>query len=517
MAVARPRLMPVDERFAGPWLEPPTPEVEEAFALLQGRLRAFEPTVGTEERTVIAAHLENFAEDTLRRHAHDLPALEERWLYFLLALRWPRVHVVVVTSLPVQEEIVDYYLALIPQAEYPRARLTLLSVDDDSPRPLARKILERPEVLTRLRFALAGREEGAFIMPFNVGELERELALTLGAPIYGIDHRYAACGTKSGARRLFGELGVPHPVGEHDLYESSKIVAALARLRKRRPHIEAAVLKLNDGFYGEGNQILRLRDLAPPGTADERAELDVRLRSLPRSYLAEFAEAGGVAEEMIGGEIRSPSVQLRTLPGGKPLIISTHDQVLGGTGGQTFVGCHFPAEPVYAVAIMAEAGKVGDHLARAGAIGRLGVDFVVARGDDGWQPYAVEINLREGGTSHPWGTLWLLTQGSLDADGVYRTASGERKCYFATDALSNPAYRDVGLGEFLYASAANGVGYDTKTQTGAVYHMLSALETQGRIGVVAIGNSPEEADEIYLRVVNLLDGLSRSSTASPTH
>jgi hypothetical protein len=485
-------------------------EVEPAFAKLQGRLRAFEPTAGTEERTVIAAHLENFAEDVLRRHADDLPVLEERWLYFLLALRWPRARVVVVTSRPVQEQIVEYYLGLIPEAEDPSARMTLLSVDDDSARPLAEKILERPKVLERLRSALAGRELGAFIMPFNVRELERELALTLGVPIYGVDHRYAAYGTKSGARRLFGELGVPHPAGERDLHKSTAIAAALARLRAQNPTLEAAVLKLNDAFYGEGNQIVRLRDLPRPGTADEGAELDLRLRSLPRSYLAEFAAGGGVAEEMIAGEIRSPSVQLRMLPGGQPLIVSTHDQVLGGPGGQTFVGCHFPADPAYAATIMAEARKVGDHLGRAGAIGRLGVDFVVARRDRGWQPYAVEINLREGGTSHPWGTLWLLTQGSLGTDGIYRTAAGARKCYFATDALSNPAYRQVRLAEFLRASAANGVGYDAQTQTGAVYHMLSALETQGRLGVVAIGNSPEETDDIYLRVVRLLDGLGGS-------
>jgi hypothetical protein len=209
-------------------------DVEAAFTTLQNRLRAFEPTAGSEDRTVIAAHLENFAADVLRRHAHDLPVLEERWLYFLLALRWPRVRVVLVTSLPVPKLIVDYYLGLIPEAQEPRARLTLLSVDDDSPRPLAQKILERPELLARLRSALAGREQGAFIMPFNVRELERELALTLAVPVYGIDHRYAEYGTKSGARRLFGELGVPHPAGEHDLHERAAIAAALARLRERR-------------------------------------------------------------------------------------------------------------------------------------------------------------------------------------------------------------------------------------------------------------------------------------------
>ena len=69
---------------------------------------------------------------------------------------------------------------------------------------------------------------------------------------------------------------------------------------------------------------------------------------------------------MISGEIRSPSVQLRILPGGKPLVISTHDQVLGGAAGQTFVGCTFPADPEYAALVVHEARKVGQYVALQG-------------------------------------------------------------------------------------------------------------------------------------------------------
>ena len=67
-------------------------------------------------------------------------------------------------------------------------------------------------------------------------------------------------------------------------------------------------------------------------------------------------------------------------------------------------------------------------------VGRFGIDFVVARCDGGWVPNAVEINLREGGTSHPYGALWLLTDGSLDEDKTtFRTPSGQAKYYFAID------------------------------------------------------------------------------------
>lgn len=159
--------------------------------------------------------------------------------------------------------------------------------------------------------------------------------------------------------------------------------------------------------------IIALRDLPLAGTREEQAAIDVRLRALPSSYLEKLGD-GGIVEELIAGEIRSPSVQMRIPPGGDPVVVSTHDQVLGGELGQTFVACRFPAEREYAAATVREARKVGASLAAEGVVGRFGIDFVDVTGD--WVPNAVEINLREGGTSHPYGALWLLTDGSLDED-----------------------------------------------------------------------------------------------------
>jgi hypothetical protein len=337
------------------------------------------------------------------------------------------VRLVVVTCLPVRGEPVDYYLGLIPEAEDARARIDLLSPEDASPRPLAQKILERPDLLARLRELVSDRR-GVFIMPFNVRDAERDLALALGVPIYGVDHRFARHGLKTGCRRLFESAGVSHPLGESGLRSAAELADALMAMRQARPGLKAAVVKLDDAVYGEGNLVIVLRDLPPPGTAEEAAAIDVRLRSLPSSYLEKLGE-GGVVEELIAGEIRSPSVQMRILPGGQPVVLSTHDQVLGGELGQTFVACRFPADRGYAAAIVREAHKVGAYLAAEGVVGRFGIDFVVARREGGWAPYAVEVNLREGGTSHPYGALWLLTDGSLDESKTsFRTPSGQEKC-----------------------------------------------------------------------------------------
>ena len=77
--------------------------------------------------------------------------------------------------------------------------------------------------------------------------------------------------------------------------------------------------------------------------------------------------------------MRSPSVQLRVTPTGDVELLSTHDQVLGGPSGQSYLGCRFPADFAYAVAISAEAKIIGARLAREGVIGRFAIDFVSVR------------------------------------------------------------------------------------------------------------------------------------------
>ena len=70
-------------------------------------------------------------------------AFEERFLFLLLLLRQPRLRMIYVTSMPIKPSIVEYYLALLPGVipSHAMARLTLVSVDDSSPRPLSEKLL----------------------------------------------------------------------------------------------------------------------------------------------------------------------------------------------------------------------------------------------------------------------------------------------------------------------------------------------------------------------------------------
>jgi len=451
-------------------------------------------------------------------------AMEERALFQVLLLRQPRLRMVYVTSSPVSEEILEYYLGLLPGVipSHARARLTMVSVGDATPGPLSAKLLARPRLLRHIRECIPNPTRSHLIF-YNVTDLERDVALSLGIPLYGPDPRLAALGSKSGCRRTFEELGVRCPVGAEDLRTVDDIVTAVRGMRHTRPSLQEAIVKLNDGVSGSGNAMLDLRDLPEPGAADEPSSISERLADLrPESdtitvpdFLAAFERGGGIVEERIlGRTLTSPSVQMRAAPDGTVELLSTHDQLLGGPTGQAYLGCVFPADPAYAGLITEPAMTIGRHLAGLGVLGRFAVDFVVVQDESGtWTPYAIELNLRKGGTTHPFLTLQFLTNGRYDGEtGTYITAGGVPKYLVATDHLEDERLRALSVADLFDVVATRGLHFDQSNEQGIVFHMISCLTECGRIGMTAVGDSPEAAWELYQRAQALL--LAEAEVAS---
>lgn len=446
---------------------------------------------------------------------------EERFLFLLMLLRQPRLRMVYVTSMPIAPEIVEYYLALLPGVipSHARSRLSLVAVHDASPRSLSEKLLERPHLMARIAALIPNRAR-SHLVPYNTTELERDVALSLGIPMYGADPRLAPLGSKTGCRRMFADAGIPHPLGEENLRTVDDMTDAVVGMRAERPTMDSVIVKLNEGVSGEGNALVHLSGLPSPGSPDERAAVRERLLAMeleslttPRDvYLAKFEEGAGIVEErIVGQEVRSPSVQLRVLPGGAVELLSTHDQLLGGASGQSYLGCTFPAAPEYAKAITQHAETIGRVLADRGALGRFAIDFVVVRDSGGaWTPYAIELNLRKGGTTHPFLTLQFLTDGRYDpATSLFLTPRGHEKHLVATDHLESGLLRGLALSDLFDIVARHGLHFDQSRQVGIVFHMISCLTEHGRIGLTAVGDSPAEARRRYGEAESILLGEAR--------
>ena len=440
---------------------------------------------------------------------------EERLLFLLIRLRNPQARMVYVTSQPIHPLILEYYFQLLAgiPASHARSRLTLLCCNDASPRSLTEKILERPRLIQRIRYGIPDPSR-AFMTVFNATPLERRLAVLLGIPLNGVDPELACLGTKSGSRKLFREAGVPLPDGAEDIHSRSDLVDALVELRRRRPEIHRAVVKLDESFSGEGNAIFRY----PPGdrAALDRAVSRLRLcaadQTLP-SYLAELDTMGGIVEEFLEfDESASPSAQLRIDPRGEVVLLSTHDQLLGGPSGQVYQGCRFPAAEPYRRTIQEAALRVGRVLASRGVVSRFGVDFFAGRrdGSDEWEVFALEINLRIGGTTHPFLALQFLTGGRLDPEtGVFVSPGGLAKHYRSTDNLTSEAYRGLCPEDLIDITTVNRLHYNHGSETGVLFHMIGALSQYGKVGLTAIGNSAEQADKIYADALAVLDRETR--------
>ncbi|MBD2137412.1 carboxylate-amine ligase [Anabaena sp. FACHB-1237] len=446
---------------------------------------------------------------------------EERLLFSLIRLRNPRTRLIYITSMPLHPSIIDYYLQLLPGIPFSHARqrLLLLSTYDNSLKPLSQKILERPRLLARIKKAV--RLDKAFMVCYNSTLWEAELSLKLNIPLYAAAPDLQIWGTKSGSRQIFLESGVPHPDGSKLVHNSSDLAVEAAELWERQPTLKRIVVKLNEGFSGEGNAILDLQpiqEFAPGNTSHEQR---IKVISDRFHYLRfqatketwdnfsqRIPELGAIVESFIEGEIKfSPSVQGRITPNKEVEILSTHDQILGGPDGQIYMGCSFPADEKYRVQLQEIGLKVGKKLAEKGTLERFGVDFVtVDQGNGNWDIQAIEINLRKGGTTHPFMTLKLLTNGKYDlSTGLFYSKHQKPKYYIATDNLQKDNYRGLLPNDLMDIIAHYRLHFDSGTETGTVFHLMGCLSQFGKLGLTSIGDSPQQAEDIYNTVIAVLD------------
>lgn len=448
---------------------------------------------------------------------------EERMLFTLMLLRHPRAHLVYVTSQPLHPAMIDYMIALVRgiPAAHVRERLSLLSTYDASPRPLTDKVLERPRLIQRIREHI--RPERAHLTCFTVSHRERSLAVRLGIPLYGVDPGLLELGTKSGSRRAFRAAGVAMPSGVEDVRDERQVAEAVADLWEEDPGLSRVVVKHDHGFSGEGNAVLSLDAMTEvrPGSAERASRVARVIEQLPEmrfaaedqtwpSFLAILGTLGGVVEAFVEGRSkRSPSVQLRINPRRELEAMSTHDQLLGGTDGQTYAGCIFPADPAYRRAIEEDALRVGEALVREGVVGRSAVDFIAVEREDQpgrWDHYAIEINLRITGTTHPLMLMRMLNDGQYDREsGLYLTKRGDARFYVSTDTLTAPRYKGLLVDDLLDIAAVHGLHYQPWTDSGVVFHMTGALSQFGKLGITAIGESSEAAQKWFDATRDALD------------
>jgi hypothetical protein len=144
-------------------------------------------------------------------------------------------------------------------------------------------------------------------------------------------------------------------------------------------------------------------------------------------------------------------------------------------------------------------------MAAKGVIGRFAIDFVSVKEDNIWKHYAIEINLRKGGTTHPYLMLQLLTNGKYDyKSGMYKMPNGQTRYYRATDALVFDHFKKLTPVDLIDVTICNNLHFDVSTQEGVMFHLIGAIAQHGKLGILSIAASHQRAEEIYNKATELL-------------
>ena len=280
--------------------------------------------------------------------------------------------------------------------------------------------------------------------PVHDYALERDLALPLGIPLYGADPRLLPLGTKTGCRRLFAEDGRPAPAR----------VRGRSRPRRRRRRAGSRCERRGPARQTRSSS----STTASPGRATRSSSCaGCRRRDRPSERAVPSTIARGPWRfehpETLWSATSAASRGRRHRRGARRAASSsaapacscasrrwarsscsrrTTSCWAGRAARATSAAASRPTSATPR-AITAGGGQDRATGSRAeGVLGRFAVDFVVVRDARGaWTPYAIELNLRKGGTTHPFLTLQFLTDGTYDpvtaaVHGAERTREAPR-------------------------------------------------------------------------------------------
>ena len=221
------------------------------------------------------------------------------------------------------------------------------------------------------------------------------------------------------------------------------------RAARARPS-RTAIVKLNEGVAGRGNALVDLREPAGARRA-RRAGRAAPARASAMAfehpdtaldaYLAQLAQDGGIVEERVAGaESAARACSCGSRRSARSSCSRRTTSCWAARAARRYLGCRFPADFGYARAITREAAKIGAAARRRRACSAASRSTSSSCADAAarWTPYAIELNLRKGGTTHPFLTLQFLTDGRYDpATALFTAPSGREKHLVATDHLES--------------------------------------------------------------------------------
>jgi hypothetical protein len=264
---------------------------------------------------------------------------EQRQLYNLLMLQNPKVRIIFISSMPIDEAIIQYYWRLCSSGvsfEDFKSRLTLLSPMDSRSISLVEKILSRPLLIQKMKKLNRNPERTCLVCNVS-SEYEFELCKKLDCVFLGFDPKQNYFGTKDGSKKIFQMAKIPFPDATPICKDEISFYEETLDLIQRNDNADMIVVKLNDSFSGKGNANMKLHHLREfmkikKERKDILQELTNECHNLIFSADTNWETFRkrindmGVISEIFIDSIECPSGQ-GYVEKGKLTLVSTHDQV----------------------------------------------------------------------------------------------------------------------------------------------------------------------------------------------
>ncbi|MBL6989550.1 MAG: hypothetical protein ISR65_07220 [Bacteriovoracaceae bacterium] len=441
---------------------------------------------------------------------------ESRALWETLKASSKNTSIIYITSVPIDQKAIDHLLNFLPNPKEARKRIKFMALNDDSTtKCLSVKILENREFIRILKSHF--NKLNTYLTTFVVSKDEMKLAQRLGVPLLGTLPHLEYFKTKSGNRQIFQESKIKFADGVNNIADLGQLISAVRELWARHPDAKRFLVKLNTGVSGDGNAILNLtanyQDLSKMHVKaqiqliyDLLANLQFQSKALNFAKFLERLSEGAIIETYIEGQNKtSPSAQLFIHADGTVEMLSTHEQILDHNG-QTFLGSIFPARSEYRQEISKTSKKIGHVMSKHGIRGVCAVDFLCVKNGDQCELWAIEVNIRQGGTTHPYRTAKFLTNSNYDENsGKLKAQDGSSVFYMSNDNILNSSLKGTKIDTFLAFMQHQGVLFDKSKNTGVVFHLLGALHDHGKIGYTAIGTTQASAHHIFDKTLKLVN------------
>jgi hypothetical protein len=441
---------------------------------------------------------------------------ESRALWEILKASTPNTRIVFVTSVDIKSEAFNHFLRLLPNPMEAKARIEFISVNDSNlDSCLTKKILNNEAVIKKIKAAI--KTELAYLNVFISSADEHSLANKLDIPVFGHDSSLNYYLTKSGNKKVFKNANVPFTPSIEDIQTEVELVEAIIALWKKYTYAKRFMVKLDYGVSGIGNAILKpnlnRNQFFKLNPEEQRQRVKSWLTSMTFQcdeitwgvYRADIPK-GCIVEVFIEGELKtSPSAQARILPDGEVEILSTHEQILDEKG-LTFLGSVFPARKNFKFILQENTKRIGEELAKLGFIGPFSIDFLITDDGHSQRVFVIEINIRQGGTTHPYQTTKLLTGSRYCQEtGALINKDGEKFYYRSNDNVINTNLKGTKLDQFLKYMETNNLLFNRETGEGVVFHLLGALPSDGKVGYTSIAKNSTKIHEQSNKALELIN------------